>query len=298
VTKGPFVNTQINPPTRLAGIITAILTPVHPDLSIDTDRLVAHAQDLLRRGGARTSTFGSTGEGVAFSAGEKRAAITALLDSGIRPDQLLPAIMTPSLSNAAEELADLAQLGCCEVLVLPPFYYKEPSLDGLVGFYEALYERAGRPPVRLVLYNIPALSGVTITHELVRRLQAGRGAPVIGIKDSTGDVESGLAYVRAFPELAIFTGDDRVLPHLLKAGGAGMIGGLPNLYVDDLVAFYRDPEGPNAPALAALAAERIAEIDRSGGILALKAELARQRGDDAWRRAMPPVDGSYRARQT
>jgi len=281
--------------SALGGIITAILTPIRADLSIDTDRLVDHARDLLARGGSRISTFGSTGEGVAFSSPEKREAVAALLAAGIRPDQLLPAIMTSSVGTAAQELSDLAALGCRDILVLPPYYYGNPQLDGLVSFYEAVYERAGRPDVQLVLYNIPALSGVTVTHELVRALQAGKGAPIAGVKDSTGNIQSGLAYVRAFPELAIFTGDDRVLPHLLVAGGAGMIGGLPNLYVQDIVSLYRDPTGPDAAALAALAAERIAQIDATGGILALKAGLAEQRRDDSWRRCMPPLDGAFRA---
>jgi len=289
------MNEQSTTSSSLGGIITAILTPVRADLSIDTERLVAHARDLLAKGGSRVSTFGSTGEGVAFSSPEKREAVEALLAAGIRTDQLLPAIMTSSVGTAAQELAGLAELGCREVLVLPPFYYGSPSVAGLVSFYEALFERAGRPNVRLVLYNIPAMSGVTITHDLIRALRAGKGAPIAGVKDSTGNIESGLAYVKAFPDLAIFTGDDRVLPHLLHAGGAGMIGGLPNLYVEDLVALYSDPKGPNAHSLAALAAERIARIDSTGGLVALKSELASRESDPDWVRCMPPLDGRFRA---
>ncbi|MBN9306751.1 MAG: hypothetical protein BGO82_14085 [Devosia sp. 67-54] len=279
----------------LNGIMTAILTPVHETLTIDTDRLVRHARDLLAQGGSRISTFGSTGEGVAFAPAEKREAVAALLAAGVRPDQLLPAIMTSSVGTAAAEMHDLVALGCRDILMLPPFYYGAPSTAGLVAFFEAVFERAGRPDIRLVLYNIPHMTGVTITHELVRALQAGKGPHIAGVKDSTGDLASGVAYVEAFPELAIFTGDDRVLPHLLRVGGAGMIGGLPNLYVEDLVALYRDPDGARAAELAALAAQRIAEIDSAGGLLALKAGLATRTGDEAWRRAMPPLDGSFRA---
>lgn len=289
------MNEHIATSTTLAGIITALLTPIRADLSIDTERLIAHAKDMLDKGASRISTFGSTGEGVAFPVAEKLAATKALLAAGVRPQQLLPAIMSASPSGAAAELAALAEMGCREVLVLPPYYYKEPTIAGLVAFYEALYALAGRPPVTLVLYNIPAVSGVTITHELARQLVAGGRVPIGGIKDSTGEIDSGLAFVAAFPELAIFTGDDRVLPHLLKAGGAGMIGGLPNLYVEDLVALYRDPEGAEAPALAALAAQRIEEINSTGGLMALKAHLAETRQDDAWRRAMPPLDAGFSA---
>ena len=139
------------------------------------------------------------------------------------------------------------------------------------------------------------MSGITIGHDLVRALQAGDGAPIAGIKDSTGDLASGLAYVRAFPELSIFTGDDRVLPHLLHAGGAGMIGGLPNLYARDLVALFETREGEEAARLAALAAERIAHIDATGGLLALKSGVADRNADPEWRRAMPPLGIEFRA---
>jgi 4-hydroxy-tetrahydrodipicolinate synthase len=279
----------------LSGIIAAILTPVRDDLSIDTDRLIEHARNLLRDGCSRVSTFGSTGEGVSFSTAQKQAAHRALLAAGIKPEQILPAVMASSVAQAAEELRDAVSLGCPQVLILPPYYYRGATLEGLVSFFEAVYELAGRPEVGLVLYNIPAMSGITITHELVRALQAGKGAHIAGIKDSTGDIDSGLAFVKAFPKLSIFTGDDRVLPHLLRAGGAGMIGGLPNLFARDLVSLYRLRDGEEAERLAKLAAERIATIDATGGMLALKAGLAEQHKDAKWRRAMPPLDGGFRA---
>lgn len=279
----------------LTGIIAAILTPVREDLSIDTDRLIEHARNLLSDGLSRVSTFGSTGEGVSFSSEQKRQAHRALLNAGIKPEQLLPAVMASSVAQAAEELRDVASIGCPQALILPPFYYRGAAIDGVVSFFEAAYELAGRPQIGLVLYNIPQMSGITITHELVQALQAGKGAPIAGIKDSTGDLDSGLAFVKAFPQLSIFTGDDRVLPHLLRAGGAGMIGGLPNLYARDLVSLYRTREGAEAERLAALAAERIVRIDSTGGLMALKAGLAEQHGDLQWRRAMPPLDSGFRA---
>ncbi len=279
----------------LNGIIAAILTPVREDLSIDTVRLAEHARNLLNDGCSRVSTFGSTGEGVSFSSAAKRAAHQALLDAGIKPEQLLPAVMASSVAVAAAEFRDAVSLGCPHVLMLPPFYYRSASIDGLVSYFEAAYELAGRPPAGLVLYNIPAMSGITITHELVRALQGGNGAPIAGIKDSTGNLESGLAFVKAFPDISIFTGDDRVLPHLLRAGGAGMIGGLPNLYAHDLVSLYNTRDGAEGNRLAALAAQRIEQIDSTGGLLALKAGLADRHGDPQWRRAMPPLDAAFRA---
>lgn len=282
-------------PALLGGIIAAILTPASPDLTIEVSRLIAHARNLLADGCTRVSTFGSTGEGVAFSSAQKRDANRALIAAGVGPHQMLPAIMATSVATAAEELGDLAAMGCRHVLVLPPFYYRTASLAGLVSYFEAVYQLAGRPTVDFVLYNIPAMSGVTISHELVRALQAGCGANISGVKDSTGNVESGLAYVKAFPDLAIFTGDDRVLPHLLRAGGAGMIGGLPNLYAKDLVSLYGATEPSDAQRLATLAAERIVDIDARGGISALKHGLADALDDPEWKRSMPPLGAEFRA---
>ncbi len=279
----------------LDGIIAAILTPIRDDLSIDIDRLIRHAGNLLADGCSRVSTFGSTGEGVSFSSSQKAIAHRALLAAGIKPEQILPAVMTSSMQQAGDEYSDAVSLGCPQVLILPPFYYRQAGLAGLVSFFEGAHALAGKPDAGLVLYNIPAMSGITITHELVRELQAGNGARIDGIKDSTGDLESGLAFARAFPKLSIFTGDDRVLPHLLRAGGAGMIGGLPNLYARDLVSLYRLRDGDEAERLAALQARRIVEIDATGGLLALKAGLATQHNDPQWRRALPPLDGSFRS---
>ncbi|HEY4201267.1 MAG TPA: dihydrodipicolinate synthase family protein [Devosiaceae bacterium] len=273
----------------LKGVITAALTPIDDELGIDVPRLAAHIKSVLADGCTMVSTFGTTGEGTSFSGREKRAAHAALLAAGIAPTQLLPAVMACAVDEAAGQLADIADIGCRHVLILPPFYYRQAPLSGLVQYLEALYRRANSPDIGVVLYNIPAMSGITITHDLIVRLKERGVVPVVGVKDSTGNLESGLSYVKAFPELSIFTGDDRVLSPLLKAGGAGMIGGLPNLYAADLVALSKAPEGPEKQRLVELAGARIADIDARGGLTALKADLAKKLSDPNWTRVLPPL---------
>jgi 4-hydroxy-tetrahydrodipicolinate synthase len=277
------------PRPDLQGIIAAVLTPIDAGLDIDTPRLLSHIHSLLADGCSMVSTFGTTGEGASFSSREKLAAHQALIAGGIAPRQLLPAIMACALDEGATQLAELAGLGCPYALVLPPFYYRQAPLAGLIDYFESLYRRAGSPKIGIVLYNIPAMSGITITHDLLRGLAERGVVPLAGVKDSTGDVESGLAFVRAFPNLAVFTGDDRVLLPLVAAGGAGIIGGLPNLYAADLAAMLKAPDGAEKQRLAGIAAERIADVDRRGGLIALKRDLATRLGDPAWTRARPPV---------
>lgn len=273
----------------LKGIVAAILTPLTKEGRIDTARLIAHAKRMFECGCSGVSTFGTTGEGVAFSRLEKKAAHAALLEADVKPHQILPAVMSTAVEDAADLLRDINEMGCGQVLFLPPFYYPNLTAAGFSRFIDLMYQRAGNPDIGLLLYNIPAMSGITITHDVLDQLLKDHGSRIIGVKDSTGDLQSGLAFRQHYPQLDIFTGDDRVLTKLVSAGGTGLIGGMPNLYAKDIVALYHAGESTKGDALAKMAAERISTIDANGGLLALKQTLAEQTSDPAWQHAAPPV---------
>lgn len=273
----------------LKGIVAAILTPLTKEGRIDTKRLIAHAKRMLESGCSGVSTFGTTGEGVAFSRTEKKAAHEALLEAGVKPHQILPAVMSTAVEDAADLLRDINDMGCGQVLFLPPFYYPNLSADGFSRFIDLMYQRAGNPDIGLLLYNIPAMSRITITHDVLDQLLKDHGSRIVGVKDSTGDIQSGLAFRQNYPQLDVFTGDDRVLTKLVSAGGMGLIGGMPNLYAKDIVALYHAGESTKGDSLAKMAAERISTIDANGGLLALKRTLAEQTNDPAWQHPAPPV---------
>jgi 4-hydroxy-tetrahydrodipicolinate synthase len=274
----------------LSGIICASLTPVSADGTIDIPRLAAHIRGLFEDGCSFVSPFGSTGEGASFSVREKLAALVALKEAGIDLGRLIPATISAALDDAAEIVRFGAEAGCRAVLVAPPFYYGGASQDGIADFFAMLADRfGGTLPTEIVLYHIPQLTRIPFGVELVRQLVARHGDRIAGIKDSTGNHEHTLMLQRTFPGLRIFTGDDRVLPDLLEAGGAGMIGGLPNIVARDLCTIYRDPKGAGTAALRERAAVRIEAVDEFGGIPALKAIKARLLGDPAWRATRPPL---------
>ncbi|WP_158626130.1 dihydrodipicolinate synthase family protein [Arsenicitalea aurantiaca] len=276
------------PHSDLRGVIAAAATPVTADFSIDVDRLAAHCARLLADGCAFVSSFGTTGEGASFSTAEKIAALRALKAAGASMAHQIPSIMTPSTDEAGGMLAEIAALGCRAALVLPPFYYPVTE-EGIVAFFALMLERAGNPDIELLLYNIPQLSRTAFTPSLIDKLVARFGSRIVGLKDSTGDVENGVMLARRYPGLSIFTGDDRVVPALLAAGGAGMIGGMPNVFARDLRALYDAPEGPAGAALLANQAARIDTVNANGSQLALKAALAEVYADPEWARAMPPL---------
>jgi len=270
----------------LKGIVAASVTPVTADFRIDTVRLKTHLDHLFASGCSFVSTFGTTGEGASFSTAEKIEALRTLKAAGLDMGRQLPAIMTPTLDDAVTSLLAHEELGCRAALVLPPFYYGA-SEDGIAAFFDALIKRTeAQTKIDLVLYNIPQLSRFRFSPKLVAELIRQHGSRIAGIKDSTGDLESGLTFVRSFPELAIFTGDDRVLPALVKAGGAGMIGGMPNLFARDLVSLYANPDDAG---LLENQSRRIEAVDTHGSLVALKAALAHYREDESLARAVPPL---------
>lgn len=270
----------------LKGVITASITPFAEDFSVDVKRLADHCAGLLAAGGSFVSTFGTTGEGASLSTREKLAALNALKAAGADMSKQVPGVMTPTLDDAAEMLVGIANAGCRAALVLPPYYYGT-SEAGIAGWYDALIERTrSATEIEILLYNIPQLSRIRFTADLVKRIVGKHGSRIVGIKDSTGDVENGVMLAKTFPDLSIFTGDDRVLPTLLANGGAGMIGGMPNVFARDLVALYNNPK--NADLLAKQTA-RILAVDKGGSLVALKAALAHYSGDENYARVLPPL---------
>lgn len=270
----------------LKGVITASITPFAEDFSVDVKRLAAHCDTLLTAGCSFVSTFGTTGEGASLSTREKLAALNALKASGADMSRQVPGVMTPTLDDAAEMVVGIANAGCRAALVLPPYYYGT-SEAGIAGWYDALLERTkSATQIDILLYNIPQLSRIRFTTDLVKMILAKHGSRVVGIKDSTGDVDNGVMLARTFPELSIFTGDDRVVPTLLANGGAGMIGGMPNIFARDLVALYNDPKNAD---LLAKQTTRILAVDKGGSLVALKAALAQYSGDENYARVLPPL---------
>ena len=276
---------------RLKGVVAASITPVTQDGEIDVPRLTQHIARLLQDGCAYVSTFGTTGEGASLSSPQKSDALRRLADSGVDMSRQLPAAMTPTVADAAETLRTAAQLGCRASLVLPPFYYPFWTNAGVVDFIEAAANRAERdaPAIDLVLYDIPQFSRVPYTPELVSMLIERFGERIIGMKDSTGDRDHGVTLAQTFAQLSIFTGDDRVLPDLLRAGGAGIIGGMPNLFARDLNLLVADPDSAVGREISGKAARRIEALDGNGGLAAIKAVLAIYNDDPELARVLPPL---------
>lgn len=174
---------------------------------------------LAENGVEGVLVLGTTGEFASFSVAERKL----ILESFLRHRGRLPIIAhvgTPNLPETLDLLEHAISAGADAVLVIPPFYFKNVNADGLAGYFEPIL-KASRLPV--VLYNIPQISGVPITSELLYRL-----APydtLYGVKDSHSKGDALTALIREFPSLKIFTGVYSNVAADLCEGGAGAITG-------------------------------------------------------------------------
>lgn len=272
--------------TRAGSLIAAALTPFAEDGSIDLARLGAHAATLFADGCDRIVMFGTTGEGASLGCAAKLEALRGLVADGIGPDRLIVGVMETDVHAARRTIRWAADAGAHAVLMLPPYYYPADD-DGVFEFFSAAC--GGRDPgVDVLLYHIPQLSRFAFKPALIRRLGDHLGARLRGIKDSTGDRAHTLGLATAFPDLSVFTGTDTDLPALLGAGGAGIIGGLPNINAQGLRVVI-DNTGPAHDTACQVAGRLLRLVEDRGGISALKAIAAQRYSDDGWLRARAPM---------
>ena len=269
------------------GVNAAVLTPFAADLSVDLPRMVAHAQWLLGNGVTGLGVLGTTGEANSLGVDERLALLEGLVAAGLPAERMLPGTGTPALPDTVRLTRRAAELGCGGALLLPPFFYKAPSEDGLFAYFAAVAERvAGGVP--LYLYHFPAQSAVPITLALVARLRNAFPGVFVGLKDSSGDLDHTLSFVRAFAgeEFAVFCGDDGHLGPVLRAGGAGSISAMANLSGAVSARVVADPAGAAGPEALLVALRRA--VTAGPLIPGLKALLARRWRDAAWTRVRPP----------
>ena len=169
------------------GIYAAAVSPLAADGALDGAALADYALWLLENGCDGVAPLGTTGEGTSIALSEKNSLPEIFRKADISGDQVIFGAGSPSPGDALHLVRACLDAGYPNVLVLPPYYYKAPSDDGLYDFFARLIESANDPALRVYLYHFPQLSAVPLSPELVMRLKAEFGPMVAGLKDSSGD---------------------------------------------------------------------------------------------------------------
>ncbi len=284
----------MNPATaqkRIEGVLSPVITPFKRDLSPDADRFVKHCRWLMKSGCAGLAVFGTNSEANSMSVEEKLELLDALVKGGVPAAFLMPGTGHCALSDSVKMTREAVRIGCGGVLMLPPFYYKGVSDEGLFRNFSEIIERVGDERLRLYLYHIPPVSNVAITLELIERLLSRYPGIVAGAKDSSGDWSNTKAMLERFKDRSfdVFPGSEVFLLDGLRAGGKGCITATGNVYPGPFADVFKNWLSTEADKLQAGITATRKIMQKVPMIPALKAVTAHFGNDPEWRTVRPPL---------
>ena len=285
----------MNPTTKLPihGVFCASATPILEDGTPDHATFAIHARALLDEGCDGIALLGTTGEANSFSIAQRQALLDHVIASGIDPQRLLPGTSQTNVADTVTLMRHAVDAGVKATVVLPPFYYKGVSDEGLFRFYAEAIEGVGSNDLRVVLYHIPPIAQVGLSVELVGRLLDAFPGIVVGIKDSSGKLESMQQFASSFQDFSVLAGADPFMLPLLRSGGAGCITSSSNLIGRHLRVVFDSWHDASQQERVDQAQARInAWRDLSNAYVQLptiKAMLAKRRNHPGWTRVRPPL---------
>ena len=216
----------------LSGVIAAVATPIDASGAPDFKRATDLARHLLDNGCDGLNVLGSTGEATSFSVEERKAVMTAYKNNGLPLDRLMVGTGAASVSDAIALTRHAAELGFGGALVLPPFYYKGVTDDGLADYVGALVKATEASKLPIYLYHYPQLTGILWNVALIERLRKSFPARIVGLKDSSGDMAFARAAAAIGKDFAVFPSTEACLLDARKGEFAGCISATANLNAD------------------------------------------------------------------
>lgn len=289
----------MNTKDRITGVLSPVVTPFDKGLRPDPQRLAAHCRWLLDND-VGLALFGTNSEANSLSTGEKIALLEQMVDAGLPASRMMPGTGCCSLTDSVDLTRKAVTLGCGGVLMLPPFYYKNVSDEGLYRHFAEVIERVGESRLKIYLYHIPPVAQVPIPLALIERLLRDFPKTIAGVKDSSGDWNNTHAMLEQFQPhgFDVFAGSESFLLATLRGGGAGCISATANVNPAAIAALAAGWQQDDADEQQA-ALVRTREVFQNYVMIpALKAAIAHYTNDPEWARLRPPLvelDASERA---
>jgi 4-hydroxy-tetrahydrodipicolinate synthase len=280
-----------------------VVTPFKEDLSPDRERFIAHCKWLVSQN-CGLAVFGTNSEANSLAADERQGLLDALIAAGVDPSRMMPGTGCCSMTETVKLTAHAVKHGCAGVLMLPPFYYKDVTEEGLHRFFSEVVQRVGDVRLKIYLYHIPPVAIVGITLRLVERLLKAYPNTIAGMKDSSGDWNNTKTFLDAFAETArpdrtgfdMFVGSESFLLANMRNGGAGTISATANVNPAAIYELYTVASAVSAdvdPETQQAQLNVVREIFSSrkfpSMISALKQAIAIYTNDLEWARVRPPL---------
>jgi len=269
----------------LSGVIAAVATPIAEAGAPDLKRATDLARYLLDNGCDGLNVLGSTGEATSFSRDERMAVMDAYKKNGLPLDRLMVGTGAASVSDAIALTRHAAELGFGGALVLPPFYYKGVTDDGLTNYIGALVKATEASKLPIYLYHYPQLTGILWHIPLIERLRKSFPSRIVGLKDSSGDMAFARSAAAIGKDFAVFPSTEACLLDARKGEFAGCISATANLNADLCQRAFAS--GDNAAYEAAVAIRKL--FDGRPLVPGVKTLLAHIHNDPALARVRPPL---------
>jgi 4-hydroxy-tetrahydrodipicolinate synthase len=290
----------MNQPIR--GVLAPVVTPFKADLSPDSQRWIAHCKWLLSQN-CGLAVFGTNSEANSLSVDERSTLLDELVASGTDPARLMPGTGCCSITETVKLTSQAVKHGCAGALMLPPFYYKGVSEEGLYRYFSEVVQRVGDARLKIYLYHIPPVAVVGITTGLVERLLKAYPNAIAGLKDSSGDWNNTKTFLHAFAKSGfdVFVGSESFLLANMRNGGVGTISATANVNPAAIHGLYiewvRSRTGGNVAVEADLDEQQVKlNVVRDvfgrkhySMIAALKQCIAIYANDPAWAKVRPPL---------
>lgn len=271
----------------MQGVIAAVPTPIDADGTPIKELFVAHCSWALAHGCDALNILGSTGEATSFDTAQRRA-VMAWAAKSLPKDRLMVGTGTPSLHETVALTKHADDLGYGVALVLPPYYYKPLTDEGLTDWFMALHDALGARDIQICFYNFPQMTGIAMPVAVIADLARRVPARFTGIKDSSGDLDYCRSIVAADPALSVFPSSETALATAHQDGFAGCISASVNITAPLVGAIWAHREMPPA--------DLCSEIARKRGLIAgpslianVKSLVADRTQDARWRAVLPPL---------
>lgn len=278
---------------KINGVFSAALTPINEDCSINLNSYLLHCQWLLKQNLTGLGIFGTTGESNSFNVDEKIQALEFLIANNISPNKLVPGTGQCSISDTVRFTKKCSAHKVRAVLILPAFFYKGVSDEGVIEYYKRVIEEVGDNDLHYILYHIPQTSGVPITFDVIEKLIKLYPNNVVGMKDSGGNIDNMLKITKFFNEFSLFSGSDSLALKVTKHGGAGAITATSNIsgrLLSFIINNYKNESSiDNFQDLQVLQEKIRQTLFTHEPVSALKAFMAVKYNNKEWNRVIPPL---------
>jgi 4-hydroxy-tetrahydrodipicolinate synthase len=277
-------------PSTLPAVLSPVLTPFKVDGSPDAQKLLKQCQ-WLESNGVGQAIFGTNSEANSISDPQKMGTLTSLIEGGLNPAHMMPGTGATSIDATVTMTRHAVQHKCAGVLMLPPFYYKDVTDDGLFAYFSEVIQKVGDAGLHIYIYNIPPVTKINLSLSLLERLHKEYSKTVVGMKDSSGDWSYTESVIKLLAPsgFRVYAGSESFLMRALRAGGVGCISATANINpraISELAAHWRESDADQRQDALDQVRSIFAQYQMIAG---MKTAVAHYSKDSEWLRVRPPL---------